>query len=49
MQGTFPFQLEESTRYEKGDTERINRVTGGRDPNVTCFIGIGWARYGEVT
>ncbi|CAK9099716.1 unnamed protein product, partial [Durusdinium trenchii] len=22
--------------YEKGDTERINRVTGGRDPNVVC-------------
>lgn len=22
--------------YEKGDTDRINRVTGGRDPNVVC-------------
>ncbi|CAE7714463.1 Dhrs1 [Symbiodinium pilosum] len=22
--------------YEKGDVERINRVTGGRDPNVVC-------------
>ena len=22
--------------YQKGDTERLNRVTGGRDPNVVC-------------